>query len=107
MHRLYTSFPNYEQYIADRKYAEIATALGVQGKSTEHSVRKLIERVRKLMSEVDIPHNLAEMGVDREAFAVQVLDMAQIAFDDQCTGANPRYPRVRELEDIYFQAYGS
>ncbi len=103
----FTSFPNYEKYIADRKYAEIATAIGVQGESTKHSVQNLIERVRELMSDVGIPRTLAEMGVERGDFAVQVLDMAQIAFDDQCTGANPRYPRVRELEDIYFQAYGT
>jgi acetaldehyde dehydrogenase / alcohol dehydrogenase len=102
----FTSFPNYEKYIADRKYAEIATAIGAEGKSTEHSVQNLIERVRALMSDIGIPRTLAEMGVEREDFRMQVLDMAQIAFDDQCTGANPRYPRVRELEDIYFQVYG-
>ncbi len=103
----FTSFPNYEKHVADRKYAEIARVIGVEGKSTEHSVQNLIERIRELMSEVHIPQTIAEMGIERGDFAVQVLDMAQIAFDDQCTGANPRYPRVRELEDIYFQAYGA
>jgi acetaldehyde dehydrogenase/alcohol dehydrogenase len=102
----FTSFPNYEKYIADRKFAEIAGAIGVGGKSVRESVGNLIERIRSLMTDVGIPLTLRDAGVDRESFMLQVLDMAYIAFDDQCTGANPRYPLVRELEGIYRQAYG-
>jgi len=102
----FTSFPNYEKFIADRKYAEIADAVGVEGDSVQERVRNLIERIRSLMTAVGIPLTLRDAGVDRQEFMLQVLDMACIAFDDQCTGANPRYPLVRELESIYRQAYG-
>jgi acetaldehyde dehydrogenase/alcohol dehydrogenase len=102
----FTSFPNYEKYIADQKYAEIADAIGVGGNSVLQSVEHLIERIGTLMADVGIPRTLKEAGVDRGEFMIQVLDMAYIAFDDQCTGANPRYPLVRELEGIYRQAYG-
>ena len=102
----FTSFPNYEKHVADCKYAEIAAAIGSGGKTVEEGVQNLIERVRALIAAVGIPLSLKEAGVDREAFMLQVLDMAYIAFDDQCTGANPRYPLVRELEEIYRNAYG-
>jgi len=102
----FASFPNYEKYIADRKYAEIAKALGIGGGTIEESVRNLIARIRTLMTDVGIPLTIRELGVDKGTFMLRILDMAYAAFDDQCTGANPRYPLVRELEEIYRQAYG-
>jgi len=102
----FTSFPNYEKFVADRKYAEIARAIGVDGDSIQESVRNLIERIRSLMTAVGIPLTLRDAGVDRDEFMLQILDMSYIAFDDQCTGANPRYPLVRELESTYRSAYG-
>ncbi len=102
----FTSFPNYETFIADQKYAEIAAAIGLSGKTTEESVQNLIEAIRDLMTKIRVPLTIRDMGIDKESFMLQTLDMAYIAFDDQCTGANPRYPLVRELEDLYRQAYG-
>jgi acetaldehyde dehydrogenase / alcohol dehydrogenase len=102
----FTSFPNYEKYIADQKYAQIAEALGIGGKTAKTSVNKLIAGIRTLMSQIGLPLTLAEQGIERSSFMLQTLDMAYIAFDDQCTGANPRYPLVRELEDLYRKAYG-
>lgn len=102
----FTSFPNYETFVAHEKYADIAAAIGSGGDSIEEGVQNLITRIRTLMAAVDIPLTLQGMGIDREAFMLQTLDMAYIAFDDQCTGANPRYPLVRELEKIYRQVYG-
>ncbi len=102
----FTSFPNYEKYIADKKYAEIASALGLEGKSAKQKIQKLIEEVRKLIKDVGIPLTLKDMGIKKDDFMLTTLDMAYIAFDDQCTGSNPRYPLVRELEDIYTSAYG-
>jgi acetaldehyde dehydrogenase/alcohol dehydrogenase len=102
----FTSFPNYEKYIANRKYAEIAKAISAADKTIEKSVQNLIERVRSLILAVGIPLTVRDIGIDRDTFMLSVLDMAYIAFDDQCTGANPRYPLVRELENIYRQAYG-
>ncbi|MFC1453174.1 bifunctional acetaldehyde-CoA/alcohol dehydrogenase [Verrucomicrobiota bacterium] len=103
----FASFPNYEKHVADRKYAEIAAAVGVGGGTSEEGVRNLVDRIRALMTEVGLPLSLEELGVERDRFMLQVLDMAYIAFDDQCTGANPRYPLVREMEEIYRQAYGA
>jgi acetaldehyde dehydrogenase/alcohol dehydrogenase len=102
----FTSFPNYEKFIANEKYAEIAEAIGIEADTVDEKVQKLIEAVRGLISDVGIPLTIKEMDVEKDAFMLQVLDMAYIAFDDQCTGANPRYPLVRELENIYRLAYG-
>ena len=102
----FTSFPNYEKFIADQKYAEIATAIGIEGKTDAEKIQKLIKEVRNLISDLGIPLTLKNSGVDEGSFKMQILDMAYIAFDDQCTGSNPRYPLVRELEDIYRLAYG-
>lgn len=102
----FTSFPNYEKHIAHEKYAEIAAAIGSAGATVAEGVDNLIERVKALIAEVGVPGSVAEAGVDKDKFMLQVLDMAYIAFDDQCTGANPRYPLVRELEEIYRKAYG-
>jgi acetaldehyde dehydrogenase/alcohol dehydrogenase len=102
----FTSFPNYEKFIADQKYAEIADAIGLTGKNIEAKVKNLIKRILELMSAVGIPQTIKDMGIEKSNFMLQLLDMACIAFDDQCTGANPRYPLVRELEKIYRKAYG-
>lgn len=102
----FTSFPNYEKFIADQRYAEIAAATGSAGKNTRESVNNLVARIRDLIVAVGLPLTLKEMGVDRDAFRQQTLDLAYVAFDDQCTGSNPRYPLVRELEEIYRKAYG-
>ena len=102
----FASFPNYERFIADEKYARIAAAIGVAGAGVAESVANLIAAVRELLETVGVPGSIKDLGVEREAFMLQVLDMAYIAFDDQCTGANPRYPLVRELEGIYRRAYG-
>ncbi len=101
----YTSFPNYERHVADEKYAELATAIGSSGKTVAEGVANLIKRVQKLLSELDVPLTLKDLGVSRSKFMEQVNEMAYIAFDDQCTGANPRYPLVTELEEIYKEAY--
>ena len=102
----FTSFPNYERFIADEKYAEIARMLGFEGATTQESVDNLIKEIESLMAAIGMSKSIAEMGIERSKFMLQVLDMAYIAFDDQCTGANPRYPLVRELEEIYRRAYG-
>ena len=101
----FNAFPKYEHYVAAEKYAEIATNLGLPAQTTEEGVHSLIAAVINLMVQLDIPLSLREMGIARDKF-LQVADqLAERAFEDQSTAANPRMPLVSELKEIYLQAY--
>ena len=101
----FTSFPKYEHYIADEKYAEIAKYLGLPASTTEEGVASLVKAFRDLMKELDMPSTIAECGISRDAYEAKVEKLADNAFEDQCTTANPRMPLVKELEEIYWRAY--
>ncbi|HEY9062565.1 MAG TPA: bifunctional acetaldehyde-CoA/alcohol dehydrogenase [Pseudobacteroides sp.] len=101
----FVSFPKYETFIADKKYAEIARFLGLPASTTEEGVKSLVKAVRDLMRKIDIPMTIAECKVDKKKFMAKVSELADRAFEDQCTTANPRMPLVKELEDIYIKAY--
>jgi acetaldehyde dehydrogenase/alcohol dehydrogenase len=101
----FVSFPKYETFIADKKYAEIARYLGLPASTTEEGVKSLVEAVRDLMRKIDMPMTIAECKVDKKKFMAKVSELADRAFEDQCTTANPRLPLVKELEDIYTKAY--
>ena len=101
----FTSFPKYEHYIADEKYAEIAKYLGLPASTTEEGVASLVKAIRDLMKELDMPATIAECGISRDAYEAKVEKLADNAFEDQCTTANPRMPLVKELEEIYRRAY--
>ena len=98
-------FPKYEKYIAPQKYQEIAKALGLKASTPEEGVKSLADAVRKLMKEVNIPLTLQETGIKEQEFLNKVDDLAYKAFEDQCTTANPRLPKVTELVDIYKKCY--
>ncbi len=102
----FVSFPKYETFIADRRYAEIAKALGLPASTVEEGVKSLIKAVRDLMKELNIPMTIAECKIDKKRFMAKVPELAEKAFEDQCTNANPRLPLVKELEEIYIKAYG-
>lgn len=102
----FVSFPKYESFIADKRYAEIARALGLPASTTEEGVQSLIKAVRDLMKELKMPASLAECGISKKQFLQKVPELADRAFEDQCTTANPRMPLVKELEEIYIKAYG-
>ncbi|WP_094549639.1 bifunctional acetaldehyde-CoA/alcohol dehydrogenase [Petroclostridium xylanilyticum] len=102
----FVSFPKYETFIADKKYAEIAKALGLPASTTEEGVKSLIKAVKDLMKEINVPSTIAECKVDKKLFMAKVPELADKAFEDQCTTANPRMPLVKELEEIYIRAYG-
>ncbi|NLD46254.1 MAG: bifunctional acetaldehyde-CoA/alcohol dehydrogenase [Clostridiaceae bacterium] len=102
----FVSFPKYETFIADQRYAEIAKALGLPASTAEEGVKSLVKAVRDLMKEVNIPMSIAECKVDRNQFMAKVPELADKAFEDQCTTANPRLPLVKELEEIYIKAFG-
>lgn len=102
----FVSFPKYETFIADQRYAEIAKALGLPASTAEEGVKSLVKAVRDLMKELNIPMSIAECNIDRNQFMAKVPELADKAFEDQCTTANPRLPLVKELEEIYIKAYG-
>lgn len=103
----FAAFPQYEYPKAGERYAEIARFLGLPAETKEEGVNSLINAIRDLMGQLDIPMSLAEAGVDRVRFERELREMSDIAFNDQCTGANPRMPLVTEIEAIYREAYGS
>jgi acetaldehyde dehydrogenase/alcohol dehydrogenase len=101
----FASFPKYDHFVADVRYAEIARILGLPARTTEEGVSSLINAVRKLNQTLDIPASFSELGIDPQRFEGKVEELADRAFEDQCTTANPRMPLVTELADIYRNAY--
>lgn len=102
----FSAFPKYKSFVADKKYAEIAKYIGLKANTTEEGVNNLIDAINKLLVELNIPKTIAECGVSEKDFMASVDKLAIDAFDDQCTPANPRYPLVSELKDIYLTAFG-
>jgi len=101
----FVSFPKYETFVADRKYAQIAKALDLPCATVEEGVQSLINAVRDLMKKLNMPMSIADCKVDRNQFVAKVAELADKAFEDQCTTANPRLPLVKELEELYMKAY--
>lgn len=101
----FVSWPKYERFIADEKLAEIARILKLPAATAEEGVKSLVAAIRNLQAELNIPKSIAECGVDKKVFMANVSALADKAFEDQCTGANPRLPLVSELEQIYIKAF--
>ncbi|MCZ8514795.1 bifunctional acetaldehyde-CoA/alcohol dehydrogenase [Paenibacillus filicis] len=101
----FASFPKYGHFIADQRYAEIARMLGLPAKTTEEGVNSLIAAIRRLNQSLGIPEKFADLGFDSKDFEAMVDYLADRAFEDQCTTANPRMPLVTELADIYRNAF--
>jgi acetaldehyde dehydrogenase/alcohol dehydrogenase len=101
----FVSFPKYETFIADRRYAEIARELNLAFTTTDEGCRVLIEAVRGLMRDLEMPTTIQEMGISEKTYFDSIPRLAEKAFDDQCTGTNPRYPLIHELEEIYRAIY--
>lgn len=101
----FATFPKYEYFVADEKYAKAARFVGFAGNTTEESVDNLIKAIRQLMRDLNMPMSIRECGVDEEVFMSGLRKLAENAHDDQCTGANPRYPLVEEIMELYKQAY--
>lgn len=101
------SWPKYRYFIADKKYAEIARACGFcNGTSAQENVEGLIKAIDRLMTECEMPKSFAQCGIDRDEYMKKVPEIANKAFEDQCTTANPRLPLVKEIEEILVKAYG-
>ncbi len=101
----FVSFPKYETFIADRRYAEIASYLGLPSETAEQGCQSLIRAVRALMEQIHIPSQIRELGIAERPYLDAIPRLAEKAFEDQCTGTNPRYPLIRELEGIYRAIY--
>ncbi|MEF9960096.1 MAG: bifunctional acetaldehyde-CoA/alcohol dehydrogenase [Niameybacter sp.] len=98
-------FPKYEKYIAPEKFAEIAKALGLKASTPEEGVQSLVKAIRDLMKELNIPMTIKDCGIEEKTYMAAVEDLSYKAFEDQCTTANPRLPKVIELQELYKKAY--
>lgn len=101
----FMTYPKYENFIADERYAEIAKMLGLPAGTTEEGIESLVHAIIKLTKELEIPMSIEASGVDKEVFDSKVAVLAERAFDDQDTIANPKQPFIGELEEIYRQAF--
>ncbi|PAX58326.1 bifunctional acetaldehyde-CoA/alcohol dehydrogenase [Brunnivagina elsteri] len=99
-------FPQYKYPHAKQRYGQIADFLRLGGDTLDEKVEKLVEAVENLKQKLDIPLTIKEaLGDDEKAFYSSLEVMAEQAFDDQCTGANPRYPLINDLKELYVLAY--
>ncbi|WP_179032815.1 bifunctional acetaldehyde-CoA/alcohol dehydrogenase [Paenibacillus kribbensis] len=101
----FASFPKYSHFVADERYAEIARILGLPARTTEEGVNSLIEAIRKLNKTLGIEESFQQLGFDPKDFEARVDYLADRAFEDQCTTANPKLPLVTELADVYRNAF--
>ena len=98
-------FPQYEYPQTKRRYAEVADALGLGGNSDDEKLENLIKAIDELKEKIGIKKTIKDYGVDEETFLSSLDEMSEQAFDDQCTGANPRYPKISEIKEMYLRAY--
>jgi len=101
----FVSWPKYETYIADERYANIAKRLGLPAKTKEEGVNSLVKAVQELNDRLGIPKSIKDCGIDEKEFMANVDVLADKAFSDQCTGVNPRVPLVEEIKQILIDAY--
>ena len=105
--RKQASFPQYKYPNAKWRYAKIAEYLNLGGRTEDEKVENLIKAIQNLKKQINLPSTIAECGVTKEAFYSTLDSMTEDAFDDQCTGANPRYPLMSELKEMYINAYSN
>ena len=99
------TFPQYDHPHTLARYAEVADALGLGGNSDEEKLENLINAVNELKYRVGINKTIKDYGIDEQKFLDELDEMTEQAFDDQCTGANPRYPLFSEIKQMYLNAY--
>jgi acetaldehyde dehydrogenase/alcohol dehydrogenase len=99
------TFPQYAYPKTIEKYAEVADYLNLGGKSNEEKLENLIKAIEELKEKVGIKKTIKDYGIDEKVFLENLDEMTEQAFDDQCTGANPRYPLLSEIKQMYLNAY--
>ena len=101
----FVSFPKYEYFIADQKYYRLAKKTGLKADTVEEGISSLIEKIIEMNKELNIPSSFKEAGIEEQEFLAKVDMLADRAFEDQCTTANPRLPLVTELKQILLDSY--
>ncbi len=99
------TFPQYDHPHTLRRYAEIAEALNIGGANDYEKMENLISKIDELKERIGIKKTIREYGIEEQVFLATLDEMSEKAFDDQCTGANPRYPLISEIKDIYLKVY--
>ena len=99
------TFSQYDHPHTLARYAEIADYLKLGGKTDEQKLEKLCDAIDDLKAKVGIKKTIKEYGIDEADFLARLDEMVEQAFDDQCTGANPRYPLMSEMKQMYLNAY--
>lgn len=99
------TFPQYDHPKTLEKYAKVSRAIGFGGKTDEESLENLIKAIEELKEKIGIKKTIKDYGIDEKYFLERLDEMTEQAFDDQCTGANPRYPLMSEIKEMYLEAY--
>ena len=99
------TFPQYGYPHTRARYAEVADYIGIKGKDDAEKVENLIKEIEVLKKKIGIKGSIKEYGIDEKDFLDRLDEMSVQAFDDQCTGANPRYPLISEIKEMYLKAY--
>ena len=99
------TFPQYDHPHTLERYAHVAECLGFGGETNEESLENLIKAIDELKEKIGIKKTIKEYGIDEKDFLDRLDEMTEQAFDDQCTGANPRYPLMEEIKEMYLKAY--
>ncbi len=99
------TFSQYEYPNMLERYAEVAKFVGLEGRNDQELFDKLQVKIQELKAEIGIPATIKEFGLDEKTFLATLDEMVEQAYDDQCTGANPRYPLFAEIKEIYLKAY--
>ena len=99
------TFPQYDHPHTLRRYAEIAEYLGIEGNDDNEKLENLIKKIDSLKDSIEIKHTIKDYGIEESKFLETLDEMSEQAFDDQCTGANPRYPLIEDIKNIYKKVY--
>ena len=99
------TFPQYSYPHTLERYAEVADYLGLGGNTSEEKLENLIKAIDELKEKIGIKKTIRDYGVNEQEFLDRLDDLSKQAFDDQCTGANPRYPLIEEIKQMYLEAY--
>jgi len=101
------AFAQYTHPLAQSRYARVADYLGLGGVDEKEKVERLIKAVEDLRKKVEIPATIAQAGVKKADFMAKLDELCELAFDDQCTGCNPRLPLIKEIREMYLASYGA
>ena len=101
----FVSFPKYEYFIADQKYYQLAKKVGLKADTVEEGIASLISKINEMNTFLNMPKSFQDAGIDEQEFLAKVDMLADRAFEDQCTTANPRLPLVSELKQILLDSY--